>query len=152
MIRLGGPRRQLPVTLQLLWRGAERLPSFRSLATGSFSRICAGLRSPKRQVACYLLALRAAGRSIRLVCGSLSANRSVRRHRIKGSIDYAITDAFKIGGDAQYYSSQYFVGDESNLFPKLPGYAVFNLSASYQIDKTFQVYPSRRPVYLTPLI
>jgi len=40
----------------------------------------------------------------------------------------------------QYYSSQYFVGDESNQFPKLPGYTVFNLRASYQLDKTIQVY------------
>ena len=43
-------------------------------------------------------------------------------------------------GDALYVSSQYFVGDESNQAPKLPGYTVFNLRASYQIDKTFQVY------------
>jgi outer membrane cobalamin receptor len=28
----------------------------------------------------------------------------------------------------------------SNQFPKLPGYAVFNLRASYQINKTFQIY------------
>jgi outer membrane receptor protein involved in Fe transport len=64
----------------------------------------------------------------------------IPRNRIKGSFDYSITDAFKIGGDALYFSSQYFVGDESNQFPKLPGYAVFNLRASYQINKTFQVY------------
>ena len=37
-------------------------------------------------------------------------------------------------------SSQYFVGDESNQFPKLPSYAVMNLHASYQINKTFQIY------------
>jgi outer membrane receptor protein involved in Fe transport len=65
---------------------------------------------------------------------------AVPRNRIKASIDYWVTDAFKIGGDAQYVSSQYFVGDESNQFPKLPGYTVFNLRASYQINKTFQVY------------
>ncbi len=65
---------------------------------------------------------------------------AIPRHRIKGSIDYSVTDAFKVGGDALYISSQYFVGDESNQFPRLPGYTVFNLRASYQIDKTFQVY------------
>jgi outer membrane receptor protein involved in Fe transport len=32
------------------------------------------------------------------------------------------------------------VGDESNQAPRLPSYAVFNLHASYQINKTFQVY------------
>ena len=65
---------------------------------------------------------------------------AIPRHRVKASIDYSITEAFKVGGDALYVSSQYFVGDESNQAAKLPGYAVFNLRASYQIDKTFQVY------------
>jgi outer membrane receptor protein involved in Fe transport len=65
---------------------------------------------------------------------------AIPRHRIKAGIDYAVTDALKIGGDALFVSSQYFVGDESNQAPKLPGYAVFNLHASYQIDKTFQIY------------
>jgi outer membrane receptor protein involved in Fe transport len=65
---------------------------------------------------------------------------AVPRNRLKANIDYAITDAFKIGGDAIYVGSQYFVGDESNQFSKLPSYAVFNLHASYQIDKNFQIY------------
>jgi outer membrane receptor protein involved in Fe transport len=65
---------------------------------------------------------------------------AIPRHRIKASIDYSITDALKVGGDALYVSSQYFVGDESNQASKLPGYVVFNLRASYQIDKTFQIY------------
>ncbi len=39
-----------------------------------------------------------------------------------------------------FIGSQYFVGDESNQYSKLPGYAVFNLHASYQIDKNFQIY------------
>ena len=37
-------------------------------------------------------------------------------------------------------SSQYFVGDESNQAPQLPGYTVVNLHASYQINKTYQIY------------
>ena len=37
-------------------------------------------------------------------------------------------------------ASQYFVGDESNQAPRLPSYAVFNVHASYQINKTFQIY------------
>jgi outer membrane receptor protein involved in Fe transport len=65
---------------------------------------------------------------------------AIPRHRIKAAFDYSVTDAFKIGGNALFVSSQYFVGDESNQAPKLPGYAVFNLHASYQIDKTFQIY------------
>ncbi len=65
---------------------------------------------------------------------------AIPRHRVKAGVDYFITDALKVGGDMLYVSSQYFVGDASNQAPKLPGYAVFNLHASYQINKTVQIY------------
>ena len=65
---------------------------------------------------------------------------SVPRNRVKLGIDYSITDAFKVGGDALFVASQYYAGDESNQAARLPGYSVFNLHASYQIDKTFQLY------------
>ncbi len=65
---------------------------------------------------------------------------AIPRNRIKAGFDYSVTDAFKIGGDALFVGSQYYVGDESNQAPRLPSYAVFNLHTSYQIDKTFQIY------------
>ena len=65
---------------------------------------------------------------------------AIPRHRVKAGFDYAITDAFKVGADATFVSSQYFVGDESNQAPKLASYAVANVHASYQINKTFQIY------------
>ena len=65
---------------------------------------------------------------------------AIPRNRIKAGFDYSITDAFKVGGDALFVSDQYFVGDESNQAPRLPSYAVFNAHASYQINKTFQIY------------
>jgi outer membrane receptor protein involved in Fe transport len=65
---------------------------------------------------------------------------AVPRHRIKAGIDYSVTDAFKVGGDALFVGSQYFAGDGSNQAPKLPSYTVFNLHASYQVDKNVQVY------------
>jgi outer membrane receptor protein involved in Fe transport len=65
---------------------------------------------------------------------------AIPRNRIKFGIDYSVTDAFKVGGDALFVGSQYFVGDESNHAQRLPSYAVFNLHASYQINKTFQLY------------
>ena len=65
---------------------------------------------------------------------------AIPRNRIKAGFDYAVTDAFKVGGDALFIGSQYFVGDESNQYTRLPSYAVFNLHASYQIDKNFQIY------------
>jgi outer membrane receptor protein involved in Fe transport len=65
---------------------------------------------------------------------------SIPRNRIKAGFDYSITDAFKVGGDALFVSDQYFVGDESNQAQRLASYTVFNAHASYQIDKTFQIY------------
>jgi outer membrane receptor protein involved in Fe transport len=65
---------------------------------------------------------------------------AIPRNRVKAGFDYAVTDAFKVGGDAMFIGSQYLVGDESNQYTRLSSYAVFNLHASYQIDKNFQVY------------
>jgi iron complex outermembrane receptor protein len=65
---------------------------------------------------------------------------SVPRNRVKLGVDYAVTDAFKVGGDAMFVASQYFAGDESNQATRLPGYSVFNVHASYQINKTYQLY------------
>jgi outer membrane receptor protein involved in Fe transport len=79
-----------------------------------------------------------AGGNVQIVPGNQIP--AIPRNRIKAGFDYAVTDAFKVGGDALFVSSQYFVGDESNQAPKLPSYAVFNLHASYQVNKTFQIY------------
>jgi outer membrane receptor protein involved in Fe transport len=65
---------------------------------------------------------------------------AIPRNRVKAGIDYSITDALKVGGDALFVSSQYFVGDESSQAQRVPSYAVFNLHGSYQVNKTFQVY------------
>jgi len=65
---------------------------------------------------------------------------AIPRHRIKAGIDYWITDAIKVGGDAVFVSSQYLVGDESNQAPQLPSYTVFNVHASYQATKQIQFY------------
>lgn len=65
---------------------------------------------------------------------------AIPRHRVKAGIDYAVTDAFRVGGDTLFVSSQYFVGDDSNQAPKLQSYAVFNAHASYQIDRSVQVF------------
>ncbi len=46
---------------------------------------------------------------------------AIPRNRIKAGFDYS-------------------VGDESNQAQRLPSYAVFNLHASYQVNKTFQIY------------
>ena len=65
---------------------------------------------------------------------------AIPRNRVKFGLDYSITDAFKVGGDALFVSDQFFVGDDNNLAPRLPSYAVFNLHASYQLTKNIQFY------------
>jgi iron complex outermembrane receptor protein len=65
---------------------------------------------------------------------------AIPRNRVKFGGDYFITEAFKVGGDAMFVGNQFLVGDESNQFARLPGYAVFNLHTSYQIDKNLQIY------------
>lgn len=65
---------------------------------------------------------------------------AVPRHRVKVGAEYAITDVWKVGGNALFVSSQYFVGDESNQFAKLPSYTVFNLHTSYQVTKNLTFY------------
>jgi iron complex outermembrane receptor protein len=65
---------------------------------------------------------------------------AIPRNRFKFGGDYSITDAFKVGGDALFVASQYFAGDESNQAVRLPSYTVFNVHASYQINKTYQIY------------
>jgi outer membrane receptor protein involved in Fe transport len=72
---------------------------------------------------------------------------AVPRNRLKAGIDYAVTDAFKVGGDALFVTSQYFAGDDSNQFMKLPSYAVFNLHASYQVTKQIQLYARANNIF-----
>jgi outer membrane receptor protein involved in Fe transport len=62
------------------------------------------------------------------------------RNVFKARVDYAVTDAWKVGGDMQFVGSQYFAADQSNQFPKLPSYTVFNLHTSYQVTKAVQLY------------
>jgi len=57
----------------------------------------------------------------------------------KAGFDYSVTDAFKVGGDALFVGSQYFVGDVSNR-TEVAFLCFSTSSASYQVNKTFQIY------------
>jgi iron complex outermembrane receptor protein len=54
--------------------------------------------------------------------------------------DYAFTPQFSAGADVLVVGSQYFVGDDSNLNPKLPAYWTVNLHASYQVNENIQFF------------
>jgi iron complex outermembrane receptor protein len=71
----------------------------------------------------------------------------VPRHRFKFGAEYAVFDNWKVGGDLIVTSGQYFVGDEANLNPKLPGYWVANLHSNYQITKNVEVFGSVRNLF-----
>jgi iron complex outermembrane recepter protein len=65
---------------------------------------------------------------------------SVPQHRFKAGIEYAVTDAWKIGIDVNAVGSQYLVHDEANQNPKVPPYAVVNLHGSYQVTKNIEIF------------
>jgi len=54
--------------------------------------------------------------------------------------DYRVTDAWTAGMSLVANSSQYLYGDQANLTPQLPAYAVLSLNTSYQITPNFQVF------------
>ncbi len=64
----------------------------------------------------------------------------IPHHRLKLGGDFFVTKDFKIGADLVAVGSQYYAGDASNQFEKLPAYAVVNVDASYQVTANVQVY------------
>lgn len=61
------------------------------------------------------------------------------RHQLKAGIEWAITDALRIGADGQYRSSQYLRGDESNQLAPIGGYALFGLHATWDVTPRLQL-------------
>jgi len=65
---------------------------------------------------------------------------NVPQHRFKAGIEYAVTDAWKVGIDINAVGSQFVTGDEANRNPKVPPYAVVNLHGSYQVTKNVELF------------
>ena len=65
----------------------------------------------------------------------------------KLGFEYHITPRWIVGGDTILVGSQYYVGDDSNLNPKLPFYNVLNFHSSYQVTDTIQVFGIANNVY-----
>ncbi|MFG1345053.1 TonB-dependent receptor [Xanthobacter autotrophicus DSM 431] len=59
---------------------------------------------------------------------------------LKLGLDYMVTPKWKVGGDIIAVSSQYYVGDDANQNPMLPGYWVANIRTTYQVTDTIQVF------------
>jgi iron complex outermembrane recepter protein len=58
----------------------------------------------------------------------------------KLGVYYSPTPRWTIGADMAIVGSRYFVGDDANQNPKLPGYWFVNLHASYQLTKEVQIF------------
>jgi iron complex outermembrane receptor protein len=66
----------------------------------------------------------------------------VPRDTLKFGLDVDITPRLHVGGDGQLQSGQYLFGDEANLNPKLPGFFVMDLRASYDVTPRLSVFVS----------
>jgi outer membrane receptor protein involved in Fe transport len=64
----------------------------------------------------------------------------VPAQQIKLGASYQVTDAWTIGTTVTGTSATYLFGDEANLTQKLPGYAVVNLTTSYQLTPRIQFF------------
>jgi len=63
----------------------------------------------------------------------------IPKNTFKAGFDYAVTDKWKIGADMVAASGQVIFGNENGAVPQVPGYAVFGLHTSYQVNKNFQI-------------
>ena len=58
----------------------------------------------------------------------------------KLGFDFMPTPEWTLGADMAAVGSRYFVGDDANQNPKLPGYWLVNLHAAYQVTKEVQLF------------
>ena len=64
----------------------------------------------------------------------------IPRHQIKVGLDYAITSAWSVGADVEYFGSQYLIGDASNQNARLTPYWIANIRSSYQLTSAVQIF------------
>jgi iron complex outermembrane receptor protein len=64
----------------------------------------------------------------------------IPKNTVKVGVDYALTDKWHVGADMVAASGQVLFGNENGALPQAPGYAVFGLHTSYQVDKQVQIY------------
>lgn len=64
----------------------------------------------------------------------------IPQHQGKFGLDYKVTPAWTVGGDVAVVGDQYFVGDDGNQNPKLPGYWLANIHTSYRVTRNVEVF------------
>ena len=61
-------------------------------------------------------------------------------HQAKFGIDFRPRPEWTLGADAIAVGSRYFLGDDANQNPRLPGYWLLNLRAAYQPIKGVELF------------
>ena len=72
---------------------------------------------------------------------------AIPRQRFKANVEYALAPSWRVGGELVAVSGQYLVGDESNLNPRLPGYAVVNLFTTYRLGSNVELFGRAQNVF-----
>jgi iron complex outermembrane receptor protein len=62
------------------------------------------------------------------------------RHQGKLGFDFMPTTKWQLGADLQFVGARYFIGDDANQNPRLSGYWLANLHASYQLTEAVQLF------------
>ena len=66
----------------------------------------------------------------------------IPEQRLKLGADFKVIPQWTVGATLNVVSSSFYVGDESNQLPPLPGYASVNLHTSYKPFAHFEVFAS----------
>jgi iron complex outermembrane receptor protein len=66
----------------------------------------------------------------------------IPENRLKLGVDFRIIPDWTVGATLNLVSSSFYVGDESNQLPPLPGYTTVNLHTSYQPFAHVEVFAS----------
>jgi iron complex outermembrane receptor protein len=64
----------------------------------------------------------------------------IPENRLKIGVDFRIIPEWTLGATVNVVSSSFYVGDESNQLPPLPGYTTVNLHTSYKPFPHFEVF------------
>jgi iron complex outermembrane receptor protein len=62
------------------------------------------------------------------------------QYQAKMGVEYRPAPRWTLGADLFVVGSRFFIGDDANQNPKLPGYWLVNLNASYQVTEEVQIF------------
>jgi iron complex outermembrane receptor protein len=66
----------------------------------------------------------------------------IPQNRLKLGVDFRLLPQWSVGAQLNYVSSFFYVGDESNQLPPIPGYAILGLHTSYKPLEHLELFAS----------